>query len=172
VNLWRILGVDPSDPPARARFGGLFDAVSRLLADRPDEEIKRIAGLAGLLGVVAHADDAMTAQELERIRGILRERLRLTDVEIDPIATLLRDHRVQLFALESHIYARLINEAVPREQKHDLLRALFHVAAVDHSINVEEDRALWMLADALLLSHREFVTVRAEFSADRDVLRD
>jgi len=172
VDLWRILGLDPGDPPAHARYGELFAEVSRLLADRSEEEIKRIAGFAGLLGAVAQADDEMTPAELDRIGGILRDRLRLTGDEIVPIVTLLRDHRVRLFALESHIYARLVNDVVPREQKHDLLRALFHVAAVDHAINAEEDRTLWMLADALLFSHREFVTVRAEFSRDRNVLRD
>lgn len=172
MDLWRILGLDQGDPPARARYGELFAEVSRLLSDRSEEEIKRIAGLAGLLGAVAHADNEMTPQELDRIRGILRDRLRLTDAEIAPIVTLLREHRLQLFALESHVYARLANDVVPREQRPDLLRALFQVAAVDHAINAEEDRTLWMLADALLLTHREFVTVRSEFSRDRNVLRD
>ncbi len=172
MDLWRILGLDPGDPPARARYGELFDEVSRLLADRSEEEIKRIAGFAGLLGTVAQADDQMTPEELDRIRGILRDQLHLTDAEIAPIVTLLHEHRVRLFALESHVYARLVNEVVPSEEKQDLLRALFRVAAVDHAINAEEDRTLWMLADALLLSHREFVTVRAEFSRDRNVLRD
>jgi len=172
VNLWRILGLDQDDPAARTRYGQLFDEVSRLLADRPDDEIKLITGYAGLLGVTADADDVITAEEVDRIAAILRSDLHLTAAQLEPILALLRDHRVQLFALEKHIYARLVNEVATREQKRELLRALFHVAAVDRSINAEEDRTLWMLADALNLSHREFVSVRAEFSRDRDVLKD
>jgi uncharacterized tellurite resistance protein B-like protein len=172
MNLWRILGVDQDDPSSRARYGELFDEVSRLLADSPDEEIKLVTGYAGLLGATADADDEITPEEIDRIGAILRDDLGLTAGQIAPILTLLRDHRVRLYALEKHIYARLINEVADRDQKRELLRALFRVAAVDHSINAEEDRTLWMLADALNLSHRDFVTVRAEFSRDRDVLKD
>ncbi len=172
MNLWRILGLDQDDPAARTRYGQLFDEVARLLADRPDDEVKLVTGYAGLLGVTADADDEITPEEVDRIEAILRDDLRLTADQVAPILALLRDHRAQLFALEKHVYARLVNDVVGREQKRELLRALFRVAAVDRSINAAEDRTLWMLADALNLSHREFVTVRAEFSGDRDVLKD
>ncbi len=172
MGLWSILGIDRDAQRPDGRRGRLFDEIRRIAADRPEEEIQWIAGVAGLLGSVADADADTSPEEHERIRQILADRLRLNEDQIALIQDLFENHRLDLFALESHVYARLVNEVADRNEKRELVRVLFSVAAADASINVEEDRTMWMLAEALNLSRREFVAIRAGFSRHRDVLRD
>jgi uncharacterized tellurite resistance protein B-like protein len=172
VDLRRFFRTGADEASSRKGLGELFQKTRDLVPDRDEDEVKLIAGLAGLLGAVADADSDVTAAEQERIRSVLAERLGLDDLVCTAILGLIRDHRVQLFSLEGHIYARLINDVASRDQKLELLRLLFDLAAVDLSINAEEDHEIWLLADALKLSQRDLVDVRREFSRYRDVLKD
>jgi hypothetical protein len=66
---------------------------------------------------------------------------------------------------------REFREMASEEQRSDLLRCLFAVAASDASISSEEEAQLWQIAGELGFSRAEFVEVRSQFSELRSVLQ-
>ena len=151
--------------------GGLYAAVEALGRERPESDVARIAGWAGLLGRVAYADMDLGDDELARVREILVETAGLDARDARAITELLARERVELLSLEDHLYARLINDVADREQKLDLIRALFRVAAADGTVRSDEDGAIRGIARALLLEHREFIAIRREFKGQLAVFQ-
>ncbi len=173
MDLWKVLGIDrQGEKGSGVDWGTLFDAISGVLEGLPHEDVKRVTGIAGLLGKVAYADRDISEREVERIRRTLTEMLHLESAHVESILALLLDHRIQLFAVEDHVYARLVNEVASRQQKCELLRVLFTVAAADRSISEAEDRTIRLVADGLQLSHREFIDARSGFNDRREIFRD
>ena len=171
MDLRKLFGIEKRDERKRGEMGTLFAEIEPLLTGHGEDEIKLITGLAGLLGTVTYADMEMSSVEREQTGTILSARLQLPAEQVTTIQELLRVHRVRLFALEDHVYARLINSVTDRAQRMDLMRLLFALAAADHAISSSEEAALRQVADALKLSHREYVTVRSDFSKFRDVFK-
>jgi uncharacterized tellurite resistance protein B-like protein len=153
-------------------IGMLFDAVRERLPKLDEAEIKKITGFAGLLGKVAYADMEISSEELDRIRRVLTNVLKLETRHVASLIVLITDHRVQLFSVEDHFYGRMINEVCSREQKRLLLEALFSLAAADESISNQEDAAIWTIAKSLRLSHGDFIAVRKRFRDHLDVLKN
>ncbi len=170
MGLLKLLGLS-SKAGVDRDFGELFDSIESILEGRTDEEVKLVTGYAGLLGKIAYSDMETSNVELERIQEILAEEMSLDGQQIEMIVKLLDDQHVKLFSLEDYIYTRFINDVCEKAEKLGLLHALFRVAAADESVCAEEDAALWSVAKGLRLSHKEFVTVRAEFAQHLDVLK-
>jgi uncharacterized tellurite resistance protein B-like protein len=168
MDLWKLFGIGKENRTGNTEdLGRLFASVQEILRGHGDSDVKLITGVAGLLGNVAHADLEITSAEVAKIRRILGERLNLTDAQVAAIVELLLKHRVQLFAVESHIYTRLVNEVADRQQKIDLLEVLFSVAAADQAISGEEGAAVRLVAEGLKLSHRDFIDARMAFKRRR-----
>jgi uncharacterized tellurite resistance protein B-like protein len=164
MDLWKLFGIGRQNRgPETDDLGRLFGGIQRILDGHADRDVKLITGIAGLLGNVAHADLEISSSEVAGIRRALGGRLHLTEAQVAAIVELLLKHRVQLFAVESHIYSRLVNEVADRQQKIDLLGVLFSVAAADQAISGEEATAIRLVAEGLKLSHRDFVDARIAF---------
>lgn len=173
MNLWKLLGIDKCNGGGKTDegYGRLFVGIQNLLGDLPPEEIKLVTGYAGLLGKVAYADMEISEEEIRRMESILKKTLVLTRVRVKPIVDLLSKHRVELFSIEDFIYIRLVNSICAKEQKIELLEAMFSVAAADASISAEEEAVIRVVAKGLLLSHADFVSVKKRFAAHLDVLK-
>jgi uncharacterized tellurite resistance protein B-like protein len=166
----KLFGVD-SRSEAES-LGRLFDQMQEILSSHSQEEIRRISGVAGLLGYVAYADMEISEIEISHIKSALRDFLHLSDEQCDPILDLLQNHRVDLFSLEDHTYYRLINGESSESDKRDILRVLFSVVAADHTITAEENTTMRLVANGLLLSHHDFVSIRKEFKQFRELFKD
>jgi uncharacterized tellurite resistance protein B-like protein len=153
-------------------LGMLFDAVRERLPHLDDAELKKITGFAGLLGKVAYADMEISSEELDKIRRVLTNVLKLETRHVASLIVLLSEHRAQLFSVEDHFYGRMINEVCSREQKRLLLEALFSLAAADESISNQEDAAIWTITKSLRLSHGDFIAVRKRFREHLDLLKN
>jgi uncharacterized tellurite resistance protein B-like protein len=171
MDLRRLLGINKHDERDRTRLGTLFAEIAPLVEGHTEDEIRLITGCAGLLGTVAYADMDMSAAERDKIGSILTEYLHLSPRQVAAIQKLITNHRIQLFALEDHVYPRLINAVTDRAQRMDLLRLLFALAAADRAISSDEEATLRTVAEGLQLRHRDYVTVRADFSHFRDVFK-
>jgi uncharacterized tellurite resistance protein B-like protein len=170
MNILKLLGLCGDEKPS-AELGRLGDGLGEILLHKNPEEMKLITGYAGLLGKIAYADMELSDVEIEEIKQILSDKLALMPDQMSPIFELFEKFRVQLFSLEGHLYARMINEIYDKEQKFKLLDALFAVAAADKSICAEEDAVLWTIAKELRFSHKEFVSVRGRYKEHLDVLK-
>lgn len=171
MGLLELLGLFNSPSETGRDLGLLHGALSRHLAGMETDEVKKVAGFAGLLGKVAASDMEISREEVTAIESILVGVLGLSKAESAFLLDLIAHHRVQLFSVEDHIYARLVNELCSREEKQRLLEALFSVAAVDHSVSQEEDAVIWTIAKSLRLSHREFISARKQVAEHLDVLK-
>jgi uncharacterized tellurite resistance protein B-like protein len=171
MDLKKLFGISNEADRARKDLGELFAGVQAILKDCSENDVKLITGFAGLLGKVAYADMEISEVEIERMRSVLGGLKHLSSQQVNLIIELLGRHSVNLFSIEDYIYIRLINDVLDKPGKLGLLKALFKVAAADESVSAEEDAALWTVAKGLMLSHREFISVRAEFAGQLDVLK-
>jgi uncharacterized tellurite resistance protein B-like protein len=171
MSLLKLLGIRKESQAARDELGTLFDGIETIVGDRPIDEIKLIAGYAGLLGRVAYADMEITDEEIARTRRILVEVLGLAEDEVEAIVQILLRHRVQLLTVEDHLYTRLVNDVADRPHKLKLLRALYEVGAADGAVREREEQEIRVISKSLLLSHGDFVAARREFREHLSVLR-
>ena len=152
-------------------LGMLQSAVQRRLPQLAAEEVKKITGFAGLLGKVAYADMDISLEEAEKIRRTLVDILKLEGALAESLIEVMTVHRVQLFSVEDHLYARLVNEVCSKHQKQLLLETLFALAAADDVISSPEDAAVWTAARSLGFSHAEFIAVRKQFQEQLEILK-
>ncbi len=170
MGILSILGMGQKEE-ASEELGALYTNIERLLHGKPQATIKMVAGYAGVMGKVAYADMDISEQELERIRGLLLERLSLSRVDADCVVSLLGDNCAQLYSLEDYLYTRMLNDVLSRQQKLELLTALFAVAAANRSISNLEDNAVRVISKGLLLSHKDFIDARLEYREHLAVLK-
>ncbi|MFN3575645.1 MAG: TerB family tellurite resistance protein [Tabrizicola sp.] len=133
----------------------MIDLLRRLLAPEParlPEPDARLA-LAALLVRVARTDGLYAAEEVERIDRVLARRYGL-----DPFATARL--RTEAEALEAEApdtvrFTRALKEAVPLEDRAELMTALWSVAMADGLREAHEDRLMRLVANLLGLTDVE-----------------
>ncbi|MCP4200112.1 MAG: TerB family tellurite resistance protein [Proteobacteria bacterium] len=171
MNLWKIFGIEKKERSEDPELGELFGGMEAILQDFAENDIKYVTGFAGLLGKVAYADMEMSDDEVAKMQSILSSTLRLRDSQVGLIVKMLQNHSVQLCSLEDYRYVRMINKVCDKEQKMELIEAMFAVASADESVSSEEDSAIYVVSKGIGLSHKDFVTVRAQFKNYLEVLK-
>jgi uncharacterized tellurite resistance protein B-like protein len=146
--------------PDNSEMGALFSTIEKLAGGRSVAEIKRITGWAGLLGRVAYADLELAPEEISGIRKVLEQVHDLDEESARQVVELLEKERAQLLSIEDYIYSRLLNEVASRQEKVELLGALFRVAAADGTVAEREEAAIRLVAHSLLLDHADFIAAR------------
>ncbi|MDP8254290.1 MAG: TerB family tellurite resistance protein [Candidatus Alcyoniella australis] len=167
----RLFGVKATEPGAAAARSSIQQQIESRLQGMPEQRARFLAAFAGLLGRVADADLEMSPEEMERIRQVLREHGGLDEPDADLVADVIHEQTKTLLGLENHIYTRVLRNNAAREQRFDVLRALFSVAAADDNISTIEDEEIRVIAKGLGLSHEEFVALRSEFAEKMSVLK-
>lgn len=133
----------------------MIELFRRLLAPEParlPEPDARLA-LATLLVRVARTDGLYAAEEVERIDRVLARRYGL-----DPFAAARL--RTEAEALEAEApdtvrFTRALKEAVPLEDRTELMTALWSVALADGLREAHEDRLMRLVANLLGLTDVE-----------------
>ena len=172
MDFMKIFGLGKHEKVKDKNLGSLFAALEEMLAGKSVDEIKLVAGWAGLLGRVANADMELSGEEIARIREIMGKIHGLGGTSSGAIADLLAGNRVELLSVEDHFYTRMINDVADREKKLALLESLFHVAAADDIVRQNEDATIRMISRSLFLSHDEFIEVRSKFRDKLAVLKN
>ncbi|MFN3992428.1 MAG: TerB family tellurite resistance protein [Tabrizicola flagellatus] len=133
----------------------MIELLRRLLAPEPARlpEPDAQLALAALLVRVARTDGLYAAEEVERIDRVLARRYGL-----DPFATARL--RTEAEALEAEApdtvrFTRALKEAVPLEDRADLMTALWSVALADGLREAQEDRLMRLVANLLGLTDVE-----------------
>lgn len=136
--------------------------IASVLKDLPPERARLLAGFAYLLGRVAFADHDVSDDE----RAVMEARLAS---EADVTAEQAR-HLVHLAvqatgshgAAEDYQVAREVELLATREEKLQLLRALFTVSAAQ-GITTVEDNEINRIASVLRLERSDITALRHEF---------
>lgn len=151
------------------------ESVRRIVAklESLDQERARyVAAFAYILGRVANADLQISAEESEAMEAQVREHGDLP-ADLALLVVEIAKSQNRLFGgTENFLVTREFREIANREQKLSLLDCLFAVSAADGSVSILEEEQVRGIATELGLSHQEYVQARAQYSAQRDVMKD
>ena len=166
--LLTTLGLESDGPPPDADelLCRLQEQLRRLGPDR----LEYLAGFAGQLARVAHADDNISVPEASLIASQLREHAQLSAAEADVVVDLLRHQFEVLRSVQHHVLNRAINAHASQTEKETLIDCLYAVAAADHLVSAVEEREIKLIAEALLVPHRGLMDIRARYRDRLEVL--
>ncbi len=146
-------------------------SIARHLPGADPETITVVTSMAGLLGAVAYADRHYSPAEEARVRQELKRVHGMTQVGIDAICAVLREHIVELSTVQIPRYARALVELADVELRLQVLGALVDLAAVDASISVVETNLLRQITKSLGLSQTDYVELQARHRQHLDSLK-
>ena len=122
--------------------------------DQPDLNL----ACAALLVEVARADYADDPKETEATFTAIRKVLRVPETDI---AELLSEANAEVEEGTSVFpHTSLINEHCSREQKYDILVAMWQVAFADGNLDKYEEHLIRRVAGLIHLDHREFIQAK------------
>ena len=159
---------------ATSETQGDTDTVRRIVAelDKLDQDRARyLAAFAYVLSRVAGADFQITEIETMKMVELVHRLGQLTEAQAVLVVEIAKSQQRLFGGTENFLVTREFREIASEEQRSDLLRCLFAVAASDASISSEEEAQLWQIAGELGFSRAEFVEVRSQFSELRSVLQ-
>jgi uncharacterized tellurite resistance protein B-like protein len=154
-----------------AREPEALDAVSRVLDRLDDRRARYLAAFAYLLGRVAEADLGVSDEERRVMRQLVAEEGHLTAEEAASVVALALDDVGRFAGTHNLSVTREFGELATPAEKLALLRCLFAISAVDHSVEVREDNEIRRVSRELRIEHADFVRARAEVRAHLAVLR-
>ena len=136
---------------------------SNLFSRKPfgsNDEIDEKQAMAALMVRIAKSDDDYAIAECERIDAILSILYGLSPTE----ASSLRNHAeaLEADAPDTVRFTRAIKEAVPYEDRFEVVRALWQVVLADGERDHEEDALMRLLASLLGVNDRDSAIARKE----------
>lgn len=149
----------------------LYFELRNELPELSENELIKVACVAGLMARVAFVDFKLDEGELGYIGKVLKE---WTDFEEDVISmiseTSLR-HIQELAGLENHLYVYPLREVLDKNARFKLVEALFALAAADGSVENLESEEIKMICKGLELSDQHFLSARAKVAQYLSALR-
>jgi uncharacterized tellurite resistance protein B-like protein len=115
---------------------------------------------AVLLVEVARSDFEHSEAETEELKRLLRSACNVDEADIDDLLHRANAEADAAVALDRHV--DLVNRQCSREQKYDLIKALWQVAKADGEVHHYEEHLVRRLADLLHVPHRDFIRSKHE----------
>jgi uncharacterized tellurite resistance protein B-like protein len=153
---------------------GDTDTVRRIVSELDRLEPQRaryLAAFAYVLSRVAGADLQITVAETAKMVELLHRLGQLTEAQALLVVEIAKSQQRLFGGTEDFLVTREFRDIASEEQRFDLLRCLFAVAAADGTISSDEEAQLWQIANELGFSRPEFAEIRSDFSEMRSVLQ-
>mgnify|MGYP001298060505 CR=1 FL=1 len=142
------------------RLQAIFSNTSETAALKPDSQPNLGLACAALLVEVVRADYADDPRETDATLRAIREILKVPEPDI---AELLAEAKVEVVEGTSMFpHTTLINEHCSREQKYNILVAMWQVAFADDNLDKYEEHLIRRVAGLIHLDHSEFIQAKIE----------
>jgi uncharacterized tellurite resistance protein B-like protein len=149
----------------------LVDTIATVLGRLDPRRARYLAAFAYLLGRVAGADHAVSAEERDLMLRLVASEGSLAREEATAVVTLALDEFRRVGGTHNVIVAREFAAVATFEERLGLLRCLFAVSAADDSVVLPEDNEIRRISRELKIEHAEFIKARAEVREHLAVLR-
>ena len=159
---------------APATAAGDTDTVRRIVAelDKLDPQHARyLAAFAYVLSRVAGADFQITELETEKMVDVVHRLGRVTEAQAVLVVEIAKSQQRLFGGTENFLVTREFRALASEQQRFDLVRCLFVVAAADSTISSEEESQVGQIAAELGVTRGEFAEIRRDFAALRSVLQ-
>ncbi len=113
---------------------------------------------AALMVHVATLDGTLSAEEREKLHGLLKTRFKLSDAETSELidAAVEADRE----AVDFYRFTSLLMRNLDEEQRRRIVAMMWELAYTDGNISEFEDNVMWRVADLLGVSNRERIELR------------
>jgi len=168
-SLLTALGLEHDGPPPGADpfLCHLQEQLQRLGPER----LEYLAGFAGQLARVAHADNDISDAEGKVIATQLCEQAGLVEAEARLVVDLLRHEFDVLRSVQPYVLNRAVNAHASPEMKETLIDCLYGVAAADRLVSDVEEQEIRRIATALLIPHTTLIDIRHRYRDRIEVLQ-
>jgi uncharacterized tellurite resistance protein B-like protein len=140
--------------------------------DRMDpQQAKYVAAFAYLLGRLANSDLDISQEETLTMERLVVEVGGLPEEQAMLVVQMAKSHAKLFGGTENFLVTREFSRMASHEQKLDLIRCLFAVAAADLSISAIEDNEIRQISSELNLEHPEYIEIKAAHSEYLEVLK-
>ena len=129
----------------------------------PPERARLVASAAYTLARAAHADLDISDDETAVIEQALQERGSLDEATAVLVAEMAKLQARNVGGTEDYVVVREFAKLATDQQKQDILRACFVVAAASGSISAEESAEVNQIANELALDSATVSAIRADF---------
>ncbi len=127
-----------------------------------EEDMVVVACYAGLLARVAYADQNIDPEEKKFMHEALTSWNIFSEIEVEAIVSLASEEIEELAGLENHRYCYPLVDALETNKRYQIVRSLFHLAAVEGGVSETESEEIRAINLALMLEHKHFISARAE----------
>lgn len=158
MGFWDMFKIENNDANFKSN---LHEKIARYLPHSDENEQVLIACISGLMSRVAFVDFELHSKEEELIEQSLRTWTNLNDHEITAVKNIAIEEIKELSGLENHRYCHPLNDLLNNDQKYELLKALFAIAAGDGTVEQKESEEIRTIAKGLLLEPKHFLSARA-----------
>ncbi|MGH1469660.1 MAG: TerB family tellurite resistance protein [Cellvibrionaceae bacterium] len=124
---------------------------------------ERQLATAALLIEVAFADNNFDDSERKELQRILQQKFNLDPNALQELTILAQDKQKDATSL--YQFTQIINQSCSKEDKYELIKAMWEIAFIDKNIDKYEEHLIRKVSELLYVSHSDFI--RAKKNAQR-----
>ena len=133
---------------------------------------RHLARFAYILGRVARADLAISADEIRAMERLVMERGGLPEGQAMVVVQIAKSQNILFGGTDSYLVTRDFAATAARAEKLALLDCCFAVAAANDEISPPEEAELRLITNELGLEHDEFIKARSAHRQAVPLLRN
>ncbi len=153
------------------QLGKLHEKIVHKFPEIEEVEQTKLACISGLLARVAHSDFNVHPDEIEEIKKSLSLFNFLTESQIEFVTNVAIDMIIELSGLENHMYCHPLVEIMKPNERFEVLRMCFAIAASDNSVEESECEEIRQITSSLCLEHKDFIAAKIEVASKLKALK-